>query len=969
MINLKRILCAILAGVIVSTSAVSVSAAQLPATEITSSVGTYSAPISDENTERMLLSNYLQQTIQQQYPGSRYDIKKMFRYDLANKYATELLESDASAQELHMARLMLKNAFEGLEGFKGDLNALGNIKDQYEEFIQRDSIKNKSNYEEYETLETDIYATYYFPESEDYIEELIYHITDVMNGEAEPLDFYEQQRSNLRSLINYISDEYDPTCNCTAESSANFSTAFTMACERVGQPNPTPGESYYYGSAYYFYLANYALSVAFDELEPSFSNGCLGSLLTQLQNYINTLSAQGSSEKLSDARQVYSYAQNIYNNSKSILLTNEAEGEISKVLSGSELTIQEAKAELQEALDYVDDNLPIGGAWTTASFNRFSEAKSAASSLLSDSNATVSELVEAKDELLDSFNSLETFGGDKETLWNLLEELSAYINSIESSDPDSCERYRVLYNHVLPDYYYAGDQETIDYWAARLQRVLNQGEEPLKDHDALRQQLIQKIDECNQAIKDRGKNYTNDSWDNYKNAVRWANMDIENILSKMDQLSGDINSVQAAFDALVVKSTDRTFLKALMNDLLAERKNETKGSAKYKELTDLYNEANNVYKNEHSQKEFDEMSQRIDDYHGITREDAKNMLQQSYDYVMSNWPSEENGPYTESSMNNLIKYKESAERQLKSTTTTQIAMRKTQFRLMNAFRNIQIVVGDKTQLRELTNQLYDYKEFEPVKTGSRYGSLSSLYEEAETVLANARLQEDIDAMTARVSEAITPTHELGSIEIAEALDYVDRFYPVGSCFTTESLDRLSNAKYAAQHIGSNATGEECREIRDELIAAFNGLTVFTGDKEQLWELMCEIENELDTLDENSQRYKTLHDAYNRALPVYYYAGDQQEINEMIAELTGILYNTGAPGQSRIKRGDADGDNEVSISDVTEIQKHLCSLGTLKANGIKAADVDGDESVTIQDATLIQYYLAFLGDGNSIGEYF
>ncbi|MEE0855948.1 MAG: dockerin type I domain-containing protein [Ruminococcus sp.] len=966
---MKRILCAILAGVIVSTSAVSVSAAQLPATEITSSVGTYSAPVSDENTERMLLSNYLQQTIQQQYPGSRYDIKKMFRYDLANKYATELLESDASAQELHMARLMLKNAFEGLEGFSGDLNALGNIKAQYEEFLKRDSIKNKINYEEYETLVSDIYATYYFPESEDYIEELIYHITDVMNGEAEPLDFYEQQRSNLRSLINYISDEYDPTCNCTAESSANFSTAFSMACERVDQPNPTSATNSYYGSAYYFYLANYALSVAFDELEPSFSNGCLGSLLTQLQNYINTLSAQGSSEKLSDARQVYSYAQNIYNNSKSILLTNEAEGEISKTLSDNSMTMQQALAELQEALDYVDDNLPIGGAWTTASFNRFSEAKSVANSLLYDSSATPSQIIDAKNELLDAFNSLEAFHGDKDTLWSLIEELNAYIDSIGNSDPDLCERYSVLLNHVLPDYYYAGDQETIDYWTARLQRVLHQGEDPLKEHDELRQQILQKIDECNQAIKDRGKNYSNDSWDNYKSAVKWAVYDVENILSKMDQLSEDIDKVQNAFDALVVKSTDRTFLKSQMNDILAERKNETKGSERYNALTNIYNEANNVYKNEHSQKEFDEMSQRIDDFYGITREDAKNMLQQSYDFAISNWPSEEDGPYTEESMNKLITYKESAERQLKSSTVTQIAMRKTEFRLMKALRSIEIVVGDKTQLRELTNQLYDYKEVVSVKVGSRYNSLCSLYEEAETVLANARLQEDIDAMTARVSEAITPTHELGSIEIAEALDYVDRFYPVGSCFTTESLDRLSNAKYAAQHIGSNATGEECREIRDELIAAFNGLTVFTGDKEQLWELMCEIENEMNTLDENSQRYKTLHDAYNRALPVYYYAGDQQEINEMIAELTGILYNTGAPGQSRIKRGDADGDNEVSISDVTEIQKHLCSLGTLKANGIKAADVDGDESVTIQDATLIQYYLAFLGDGNSIGEYF
>jgi hypothetical protein len=59
-------------------------------------------------------------------------------------------------------------------------------------------------------------------------------------------------------------------------------------------------------------------------------------------------------------------------------------------------------------------------------------------------------------------------------------------------------------------------------------------------------------------------------------------------------------------------------------------------------------------------------------------------------------------------------------------------------------------------------------------------------------------------------------------------------------------------------------------------------------------------------------------------------------------------------------GDADGDCTVSISDVTEIQKHLVGLTTLEKTRLKAAEIDNQE-ISIDTATQIQLYLAGFTD--------
>ena len=67
-------------------------------------------------------------------------------------------------------------------------------------------------------------------------------------------------------------------------------------------------------------------------------------------------------------------------------------------------------------------------------------------------------------------------------------------------------------------------------------------------------------------------------------------------------------------------------------------------------------------------------------------------------------------------------------------------------------------------------------------------------------------------------------------------------------------------------------------------------------------------------------------------------------------------------------GDVDGDGNVTIFDVTYIQKYLAGVPGYKelTNAQKkAADVDGDGEVTITDATYIQRYLAGIDDGDKV----
>lgn len=66
---------------------------------------------------------------------------------------------------------------------------------------------------------------------------------------------------------------------------------------------------------------------------------------------------------------------------------------------------------------------------------------------------------------------------------------------------------------------------------------------------------------------------------------------------------------------------------------------------------------------------------------------------------------------------------------------------------------------------------------------------------------------------------------------------------------------------------------------------------------------------------------------------------------------------GAFAQSDRPFGDANLDNNTSITDVTYIQKHIAEILTMSEESLEIADVNGDGSVTIADATMIQKYIA------------
>ena len=82
-------------------------------------------------------------------------------------------------------------------------------------------------------------------------------------------------------------------------------------------------------------------------------------------------------------------------------------------------------------------------------------------------------------------------------------------------------------------------------------------------------------------------------------------------------------------------------------------------------------------------------------------------------------------------------------------------------------------------------------------------------------------------------------------------------------------------------------------------------------------------------------------------------------------LTCVVTATAEPAAYMI--GDADGDGEVTIFDVTFIQRFLAHMPGVVINEA-AADVDGDGEVSIIDVTLIQRHLASMPVKYPIDQY-
>ena len=77
--------------------------------------------------------------------------------------------------------------------------------------------------------------------------------------------------------------------------------------------------------------------------------------------------------------------------------------------------------------------------------------------------------------------------------------------------------------------------------------------------------------------------------------------------------------------------------------------------------------------------------------------------------------------------------------------------------------------------------------------------------------------------------------------------------------------------------------------------------------------------------------------------------------------------TEAPTEPVRILGDIDGDGDVTVIDVTLLQRHLAGISIPYTVDVKLADVDGDEDVTILDVTYIQRWLAGIITDDNIGK--
>ena len=66
-------------------------------------------------------------------------------------------------------------------------------------------------------------------------------------------------------------------------------------------------------------------------------------------------------------------------------------------------------------------------------------------------------------------------------------------------------------------------------------------------------------------------------------------------------------------------------------------------------------------------------------------------------------------------------------------------------------------------------------------------------------------------------------------------------------------------------------------------------------------------------------------------------------------------------------GDTDGDDKVTITDVTTLQKYLADYEMPDSFCLRATDANGDGVVNIEDATEIQKWLASLPSNEAIGK--
>lgn len=65
---------------------------------------------------------------------------------------------------------------------------------------------------------------------------------------------------------------------------------------------------------------------------------------------------------------------------------------------------------------------------------------------------------------------------------------------------------------------------------------------------------------------------------------------------------------------------------------------------------------------------------------------------------------------------------------------------------------------------------------------------------------------------------------------------------------------------------------------------------------------------------------------------------------------------GGGSSTSVKKGDVNGDGEITIDDLAKIKLHLIDKEVLTGRNFKAADINNDGEITIDDLAKIRLHL-------------
>ncbi|MCH5299168.1 MAG: FIVAR domain-containing protein [Ruminococcus sp.] len=259
--------------------------------------------------------------------------------------------------------------------------------------------------------------------------------------------------------------------------------------------------------------------------------------------------------------------------------------------SSQQLNREQAKEYLGQVIQEAS-NIPVGGAWTKESWEAYQYAMSLANEMYDNENATADQLVQAAHKLMEAYNNLESFVGDKAELWTLIEKLEEVLSRDDAESLPNYSELKDLYTEARGAYHYASTQEELDECRDKLKAALS----ALEESD-IRNKLMMLVSECSFGIEE--EYYTPQSYQNFKTAYQNANKILCDDNATVDQLNKAYGDLLSARHSLVrledvpVYTPARTILAMIIAECSdVEKEDYAPGS--YKLFTQAYEEAVNL---------------------------------------------------------------------------------------------------------------------------------------------------------------------------------------------------------------------------------------------------------------------------------------------------------------------------------------------------------------------------------------